>query len=163
MNGTSLLEEYGKRIGIAEPKTIRYPKFTVKTTTAFSEIMNYFLQYIYATNPEKKPLLYRKINLIMENLDNSTQMNFEQLQNMFIRFLLRNIYFFEKCNRTKESEYVLSMNKIEIPPFSLKKGLIADYLKQISIGTDYNSILKSIQNAKDRKKEISRILTYYKN
>ena len=42
-----------------------------------------------------------KLKKIIKKVDISSNSDFETLQNMFIRYLLRNMYFFEKCNRQK--------------------------------------------------------------
>jgi len=81
---------------------------------------------------------------------------------MLIRFLLRNIYFFESARRKIDSNLVLEKRNIEIPNFNHNNSILNDYLRLIVNNKDYNSILESIYNSNNRKEEISHILTYYK-
>jgi len=161
-SGGSLLEEYARKTGISTPKTIRYPRFSVQTTNAFADVINCFLQYIYTIDKEKKVLALRKMNKVMENIDISSQMDFEKLQNMLIRYLLRNIYFYERCKRRTESDLVLAKKKIEVPAFAIKNSSLGEALKIIVSDKEYQSILESIEKSSERPKEISKILTYYK-
>ena len=46
----------------------------------------------------------KKLNKIINNVDISSQRDFENLQNMLIRFLLRNIYFYESSRRRKDKD-----------------------------------------------------------
>ena len=162
VSGGSLLEEYADKIGIKNLQTIKYPKFNIQTTSALADVVNCFLQYIYTEDKEKKTLALKKLNKIINNVDISSQRDFENLQNMLIRFLLRNIYFYESSRRRKESDIVLAKRDIEIPEFVGMNSSLKDSLKNIISGKEYYNILNSIQNSSDRKKDISKILTYYK-
>lgn len=161
-SGGSLLEEYANKIGIGVPKTIKYPKFNVQTTNALADMVNCFLQYIYTQDKNKKLLSLKKMNKIMDKVDISSQEDFEKLQNTLIRFLLRNIYFYESCRRKRESDLVLSNRDIEVPSFALLNNSFGEALRVIVNDKEYYNILQSIQNSNDRKKDISQILKYYK-
>ena len=161
-SGVSLLEEYAEKIGIAAPKTIRYPKFSIQTTNVFADVINSYLHYIYTLDKEKKALILKKLNILVKKINISSQMDFERLENMMIRFLLRNIYFYEGSRRKKDSDLVLSKRDIEVPSIVRINSSLNDALKIIVTSKEYNSILDSIQNSSDRKKEISNILKYYK-
>lgn len=161
-SGISLLEEYANKMRIESPQTIKYPKYRVLTTSALADVTNYFLQYIYSMDEGKKNLALKKIHLIIDHLDPSTQIDFEKLQNTLIRYLLRNIYFYERCNRKKEAEYALTKKKIHVPSYSGMRGVMLNNLKIMTQKKEYERILNSIYNSNNRMKEISRILTYYK-
>ena len=161
-SGGSLLEDYAKKIGINEPQTIKYPKFSIQTTNAFADLVNCFLQYIYTTDKEKKNLAFRKITKVMDNVDISSQVDFEKLQNMMIRYLLRNIYFYECCRRKKDSNLVLRTKEIEVPDFVGMDNSLSEALKIIVSSDEYYNILNTIEKSTDRKKEIPIILKTYK-
>ena len=161
-NGKSLLEEYANKLGLDNPKTIRYPRFSVQTTNAFADLVNCFFQYNYSSDKEKKLLSLKKMNKILENSDISSQIDIDKLENMIIRYLLRNIYFYESCRRKNDSKIVLSKRDIEIPEFVGMNKSFGDALKIIVSNKDYYNILNSIQNSPNRKQEITKILSYYK-
>ncbi len=161
-SGESLIEKYATKIGLDNPESIRYPKFSIQTTNILADIINCFLQYIYETDNEKKILALKKLNRIIESVDISSQIDIEKLQNMLIRFLLRNIYFYESSKRTKESELVLAKREIEVPTFVGMNKSLGEALRIIISDKEYHNILSSIQKSSDRKNEISNILTYYK-
>ena len=161
-SGKSLLEECTNKLGIDNPKTIRYPKFNVQTTNAFADLVNSFLQYIYSIDNEKKILALKKMHKIMEKTDISSQIDIDKLQNMVIRYLLRNIYFYESCRRKKDSDIVLLKRDIEVPEFVGANSSMKDALKIIINNKDYYNILNSINNSSNRKQEITKILSYYK-
>lgn len=162
VSGGSLLENYGKKIGIDTPKTIRYPRFKTTTTNALADAVNCFLFYIYSNDGRKKHLALKKINSIIDNINIDSKEDFEQLQNMLIRFLLRNIYFYESGRRKAESDFVLTTRDIVVPTFIGKNDTFGDALRVIVSDREYSTILESIQNSSNRKSEISKILTYYK-
>ena len=162
ISGGSLFEKYAQKIGADKQKAVRYPRFNIKTTNALADVVNCFLFYIYSNDSEKKALLLEKTNSIIDNINIDSQEDFEQLQNMLIRFLLRNLYFFEKSSRKSESNLILTNRDIVVPTFVRKNDTLGDALKVIVNDKDYSAILDSIQNSSNRKKEISKILTYYK-
>ena len=160
--GISLLEYYSNKAGMDKPNTIRYPRFIVQTTNAFGDITNCFLQYIYTTDKEKRKTLLVKMEKIIKKLDFSSQEHFETLENMLIRYLLRNIYFFENANRNKETDIILYSQEIEIPDIIRSNHDLEDALNTIVRSDDYNKILRTIANSNDRKKEVTTILNDYK-
>ncbi len=162
ISGKSLLEEYANKMNIDTPKTIKYPRFSIETTNALADIVNYYLQYIYSVDNKKKLSALNKINNIIKNIDSNSQIDFDQLQNTYIRFLLRNIYFYEATKRKKESEYVLTNNNIELPNLLRTNNSLSDDIRVILNDKEYHSILNSIKNSSNRKKEITNILSYYK-
>ena len=161
-SGGSLLEECASKLGIDTPTSIKYPKFNIKTTNAFADLVNCFFQYIYSTDNEKKMLALKKMNKIMENTDISSKIDIDKLENMIIRYLLRNIYFYENCRRRNDSDLVLTKRDIEVPEFVGANSSMKDALKIIVSNKDYYNILNSIQNSSNRKQEITKILSYYK-
>ena len=162
LKGNSLLEQYANKANIALPNTIKYPKYDIKTTSILADITNCFLQYIYINDNEKKKALLVKLNRLIKNINISTFSDFDQLQNMLIRYLLRNIYFFESARRKRETNLILHNRQIEMPSIDLKDNTIGDALRIIVNSGDYNLILDSISNADDKKREVSNILKYYK-
>jgi len=162
VSGGSLLESYAKKFGVDTPKTIRYPRFNINTTNALADVVNCFLLYIYSNDGRKKVLALRKINSIIDSINIDSKEDFEQLQNMLIRFLLRNIYFYESSKRKDDSILVLTNRDIEVPTFVAKNDSLGDALRVIVNDREYSAILDSIQNSGNRKIEISKILTYYK-
>ena len=163
VNGGSLLEKYANNTGLDIPKTIKYPKFSIKTTNAQADIINSFLQYTYSNNMEKKKSSLIKMKKAIENINYSgSQKEFDMLQNMLIRYLLRNIYFFESAKRKEESDLVLSTRKVEIPAMVGIDNSLRESLNIIINSKDYNNILNSISKSNNRKKEISMILKQYK-
>lgn len=161
-DGKSLLEYYAYKAGMKEPDTIKYPRFSVQTTNAFGDLTNCFLQYIYSNDNEKKKTLLVKMRRIMKNMDFKSQKDFETLENMMIRYLLRNIYFFETTKRRKESEFILLNRDIEIPSIIRTNKPLGNAIDTIIQSDDYNRILNSIYNARNRKEEVTNILKYYK-
>ena len=161
IEGKSLLEEYANKFGIKSPSTVRYPRFNIQTTNSLADVVNYFLQYIYTTDNEKKLLLQKKLNKIMEKVNISSQKDFDDLQNMLIRFLLRNIYFYERSRRRTESNIVLEKKDIIIPKFITNNSL-EEALNTIVHDNEYYSILNAIEQSNNRKEEVTRILKNYK-
>ena len=161
-SGKSLLEECTNKLGIDNPKTIRYPKFNVQTTNAFADLVKCFLQYIYSIDNEKKILALKKMHKIMEKTDISSQIDIDKLQNMVIRYLLRNIYFYESCRRKKDSDIVLLKRDIEVPEFVGMNKSFGDALKIIVSDKEYFNVLDSINNSQNRRQEITKILKYFK-
>ena len=161
-SGKSLLEECTNKLGIDNPKTIRYPKFNVQTTNAFADLVKCFLQYIYSIDNEKKILALKKMHKIMEKTDISSQIDIDKLQNMVIRYLLRNIYFYESCRRKKDSDIVLLKRDIEVPEFVGMNKSFGDTLKIIVSNKEYFNVLDSINNSQNRRQEITKILKYFK-
>lgn len=161
-NGISLVEYYSIKSGMNNPQTIRYPRFSVQTTNAFGDIINSILQYIYSINNEKKKTLLIKMRKIIKNLDFSSQADFETLENMLIRYLLRNIYFFETTRRTSESDIILFKREIELPDIIQTTPFLEEALRKIIQSDNYNRILNSIANSNNRKDEITSILKNYK-
>lgn len=163
INGGSQLEKYANSAGIDIPQTIKYPKFSIQTTNALADITNCFLQYIYSTNIEKKRVSLAKMKKIMESINyNGSEKEFDILQNMLIRYLLRNIYFFESAKRKDDSNLVLETREIEAPAIAGKDNSLTDSLNIIINSNDYKRILETISKSNNRKKEISSILSYYK-
>lgn len=76
-DGISLVENYTIRAGMNKPQSIKYPRFSVQTTSAFGDIINCFLQYIYSVNNEKKKTLLYKMKIIIKNLNFSIPSDFE--------------------------------------------------------------------------------------
>ena len=107
-------------------------------------------------------LALKKMNKIMENTDISSKIDIDKLENMIIRYLLRNIYFYENCRRRNDSDLVLTKRDIEVPEFVGANSSMKDALKIIVSNKDYYNILNSIQNSSNRKQEITKILSYYK-
>lgn len=160
IEGKSLLEECSNRLGI-KPNTIKYPRFNIKTTNALADIVNSFLQYIYITDNEKKAMLLKKLNKLVDKVDISSKQEFEELQNMLIRFLLRNIYFYERSRRKTESDSVLTKKDIIVPKFTSNNN-VEEALSTIINNQEYNNILDTINKSKNRKEEVTRILMNYK-
>ena len=161
-NGKSILEECANKLGLDNPTTIKYPRFSVQTTNAFADLVNCFFQYNYSPDKEKKILSLKKMNKIMEKKDISSQIDIGKLQNMIIRYLLRNIYFYESCRRKKDSDIVLLKRDIEIPEFVGMNKSFGEALKIIVSDKEYFNILNSINNSPNRKQEVTKILKQYK-
>ena len=162
INGTSQIEEIANKSGIKTPSTIKYPRFNIQTTNALADAVNSFLLYTYTTDKDKKILSLKKLNKVMDKIDISSQEDFDELQNMLIRFLLRNLYFYERSRRKTESDIVLEKRDIIIPQLSITDNNFKESLEDIVNNQEYQSILNSIQNSNDRKEEITRILKQYK-
>lgn len=160
IKGKSLLEECSNRLGI-KPNTIKYPRFNIKTTNTLADIVNCFLQYIYITDNEKKATLLKKINKLIDKVDISSKQEFEELQNILIRFLLRNIYFYERSRRKTESDIVLTKKDIIVPKFTFNNN-VEEALATIINNQEYNNILDTINKSNNRKDIITRILKNYK-
>ena len=160
IEGKSLLEESATRLGI-KPNTIKYPRFNIKTTNTLADIVNCFLQYIYIEDNEKKAMLLKKLNKLVDKVDISSKQEFEELQNMLIRFLLRNIYFYERSRRKTESDIVLTKKDIIVPKFTSNNN-VEEALTIIINNHEYNSILDTINKSNNRKEEVTRILKNYK-
>ena len=112
---------------------------------------------------EKKKSSLIKMKKAIENINYSgSQKEFDMLQNMLIRYLLRNIYFFESAKRKEESDLVLSTREVEIPAMVGIDNSLRESLNIIINSKDYNNILNSISKSNNRKKEISMILKQYK-
>ena len=161
-DGMSFVEYYADKAGIEKPQTMKYPRFSIQTTNAFGDMVNVFLQYIYNNDPDKKRILLMKLNKIVKNIDISSEKDFETLQNMLIRYLLRNMYFFETTRRRKETNIILSTKEIELPSVILSRKPLNESLQTIIQGDDYHRILNSIASSTNRKQEIETILKYYK-
>ena len=161
IEGKSLLEESATRMGITKPSTIKYPRFNIKTTNALADIANCFLQYIYITDNEKKSILLKKLNKLVDKVDISSKQEFEELQNMLIRFLLRNIYFYERSRRKTESDIVLTKKDIIVPKFTSNNN-VEEALTTIINNQEYNKILDTINKSNNRKEAVTRILKNYK-
>ena len=100
---------------------------------------------------------------IIDNVNYSGKCeDFDKLQNMLIRYLLRNIYFFESAKRKNETNIILETREIEIPNMVGLDSSLKDSLGMIISSNDYRNILNSISNADNRKQEVSAILKYYK-
>ncbi len=160
IEGKSLLEECSNRLGI-KPNTIKYPRFNIKTTNTLADIVNSFLQYIYITDNEKKAMLLKKLNKLVDKVDISSKQDFEELQNMLIRFLLRNIYFYERSRRKTESDIVLTKKDIIVPKFTSNNN-VEEALTTVINNQEYNNILDTINKSNNRKDEVTRILKNYK-
>lgn len=158
VNGCSLLERYAEKSCIDTPKTFKYPKFNIQTTNSLADIINCYLQYIYSNDLNKKKTSLIKIKKIMNSVDITSNYNIDELQNMLIRYLLRNIFFFESSRRKKESDLILSTREIELP------GIVGldDSLSLVINSNDYNKMLNTILVSDNRKNEINSILKYYK-
>lgn len=161
-DGISFVEYYSDRAGIKKPQTMKYPRFSIQTTNAFGDMVNVFLQYIYTNDPEKEKILLMKLSKIVKNIDISSEKDFETLQNMLIRYLLRNMYFFETTRRRKETNSILSMKEIELPSIIVSREPLNESLQTIIQSEDYKRILNSIASSTNRKQEIEGILKYYK-
>ena len=161
-NGKSLLEYYSDKEGIHQPSTMQYPRFRVQTTNAFGDMINVFLQYTYTQDIEKKKVLLTKLKKIVKNIDISSNSDFEALENMYIRYLLRNMYFFEASRRRKDTNVILSTKEIEIPSVISSNHFLNDTFQFIIRSDDYHKILNSVSKSGNRKKEIESILKYYK-
>lgn len=163
LTGGSLLEKYAKKEGINTSNKIRYPRFNIQTTNALADFINCFLQYAYSTDIEKKKCSLIKMKQIIDNVNYSGKCeDFDKLQNMLIRYLLRNIYFFESAKRKNETNIILETREIEIPNMVGLDSSLKDSLGMIISSNDYRNILNSISNADNRKQEVSAILKYYK-
>ena len=162
INGTSQIEEIANKSGIKTPSTIRYPRFNIQTTNALADAVNSFLLYTYTTDKDKKILSLKKLNKVMDKIDISSQQDFDELQNMFIRFLLRNLYFYERSRRKTESDIVLEKKDIIIPQLSITDNNFKESLEDIVNNSEYQDILNTISNSSNRKEEITRILKQYK-
>ena len=161
VNGGSILEQYANKAGI-EVSSMKYPRFNIQTTNAMADIINCFLQYIYSNDSDKKKTSLVKMKKIMKSVDISSNLDFEELQNMLIRYLLRNIFFFENTRRKDDSNLILRTREIEVPELVGMDRRVEDALSIIIHSDDYHKILESIDNSSNRKNEISSILKYYK-
>ena len=81
---------------------------------------------------------------------------------MVIRYLLRNIYFYESCRRKKDSDIVLLKRDIEVPEFVGVNKSFGDALKIIVSDKEYFNVLDSINNSQNRRQEITKILKHFK-
>jgi hypothetical protein len=102
------------------------------------------------------------MNKLISNINFSSFSDFEKLQNMLIRYLLRNIYFFESTRRRRETNLILQTRKIEMPRINMSNNSIGEALNLIVNSGEYNMILDCIARTKDRKAEAISILKYYK-
>lgn len=162
VNGTSVLEEYATKMGCDVPSTIRYPKFNIQSTNALADAINCFLQYIYSTDSEKKKTSLVKMKKIMSKVDITEQYSFEELENMLIRYLLRNIYFFESTRRKDESNLIITTRDIELPVSITIDKALGETFRTVMSSREYKNILDTIGNSDNRKNEVTSILKYYK-
>ena len=139
-----------------------YPKFNIQSTNSLADVVNCFLQYIYSNDSEKKKTSLVKMKKVMSKINITEQYSFEELQNMLIRYLLRNIYFFENTKRVDESNLILNTRNIELPLSITLNKRLGDQLLTVMSSREYNNILSNIANSLDRKSEISSILNDYK-
>lgn len=162
VRGCSKMEEFANKTGLDKPKTMKYPRFNVQTTNSMADIINCFLQYVYSTDSSKKRTTLFKLKSIINREYKDSDINNDELENMLIRYLLRNIYFLESSKRKDDINLILQTRDIEIPEvISLNKS-IGNQLSIIINSNDYNNILNSIDNSNNKKKEVSKILKYYK-
>lgn len=160
--GSSLLELYANRGGVEIPSSMQCPKFSIQTTTALADVINCFLQAIYSSDPGKKKSSFFKMKKIMNNVEINSQEDFDELQNMLIRYLLRNIYFFECSRRKKESDLVLQTREIEVPGMVGCDNPLIDSFRLVINSSDYQNILKTISESSNRRAEVTSILKHYK-
>ena len=162
VSGISTLEEYANKADMDIPSTFRYPKFNIQSTNSLADVINCFLQYLYSTDSDKKKTSLAKMKKIMDRVDITEEYSFEELQNMLIRYLLRNIYFFESTKRVDESNLILNTRNIELPISITLNKRLGDQLLTVMSSREYNNILSTILSSDDRKSEISSILNDYK-
>ena len=160
--GSSLLELYANKGGVEIPDSMQCPKFCIKTTTALADVVNCFLQFLYSSDPNKKKSCLVKMKKIMSNVEINSQSDFDELQNMLIRYLLRNIYFFECSRRKNDSELILQTKEVEVPSMVGCTSTLIDSLGLIINSRDYQNILKTISESNNRRGEVTSILKYYK-
>ena len=162
VTGSSLLELYANKGGVEIPDSIQCPKFNIQTTTAMADVVNCFLQYLYSSDSDKKKTSLIKMKKIMSNVDINSQKDFEKLQNMMIRYLLRNIYFFECSRRKNDSNLVLQTREVEVPSMVGCNSTLLNSFGLVINSKDYQNILKTLSESSNRRGEVTSILKYYK-
>ena len=160
--GSSLLELYANKGGVEIPDSMQCPKFSIQSTTAMADVVNCFLQYLYSSDSDKKKTSLIKMKKIMNNVDINSQKDFEELQNMMIRYLLRNIYFFECSRRKNDSNLVLQTREVEVPSMVGCNSTLLDSFGLVINSKDYQNILKTLSESSNRRGEVTSILKYYK-
>ena len=160
--GQSKLEYYATMAGINTPQTIRYPRFNVHATNSLADFTNCFLHYIYTTDDLKKRILLQKMEIIAEAIVLSDENGLAILQNMIIRYFLRNIYFLENANRTDEVDSILSTGEIILPSGTLSNRSLEEALNGIIVGSQYRGTFDELKRYKCRSKVIPDMLQQYK-
>ncbi len=129
-----------------------FPKYSVVTLKAAGDIANLILQYLFQVNANNKTKIIKKIKYIMLRLTTIDKESLEDLEEIIIRYLIRNILFLSKARRIDEIAFIKSVN---INLDDLSKNLpdsIASQLNDIFIPSNSNfnqvfNYLKSVNES----------------
>ena len=156
--GISTFERILNSEGIILPSNYITPHFTVNFINLIADIANLLLQIIYQNGFENKKMqqLNKLRNILKIKINSLGSINGEQLENVLIRFLIRNILLFKRLGRTKDITF---MHDVTINPdiFNqipmILRGTIEDIL--LSEQSEYNRIFNELMDADS--KEITKV------
>lgn len=87
----------------------KLPRYSSRFLTIDGDIANIMLQLLFQQNlGEKKSIVLKKLRYIYRTHGNKDISNVSNLDDVMVRFLIRNILFFHTTNRSNEIEYIKS-------------------------------------------------------
>lgn len=147
-DGMSKIEQLMHRYNISVSDSFVMPSFRVNFMNTTSDIVNILLQYLYQTSStiEEKKHQLKKIRYILNTKD--VKIDDSIIEDTMIRFLIRNILFFNMCNREKEIESINSkeIHEKELVWIGMSKNLAHVYDVLLSEGSLYNQMLREIKS-----------------
>ena len=87
-----------------------FPKYSVVTLKAAGDIANLILQYLFQANRNNKAKIMKKIKFIMLRLTAQDKESLDDLEEIIIRYLIRNILFLTKARRIDEIAFIRATN-----------------------------------------------------
>ena len=107
-NGCTILEKLLKR----ETNLLsdfKLPRYKSRFLTIDGDIANISLQLLFQQNlGEKKSIALKKLRYIYRTYGNKDISNVNNLDDIMVRFFIRNILFFHTAKRSREIEYIQS-------------------------------------------------------
>ncbi len=104
----------------------KLPRYESRFLTIDGDIANIILQLLFQKNlGEKKSIAFKKLKYIYRNHGNKDISNVSNLDDIMVRFFIRNILFFHTAKRSREIEYIQDGYKnldtfMNDMPFTLK-------------------------------------------
>lgn len=103
------IERYLRIPFLSLPSEYHFPNYTTQFLTPNGDIATLLLQILFQKgNNAKKELAIKKINYVYNKVKNHR--DFQEFEDIFTRFLLRNISFLYMLNRFSEIEYIQNMS-----------------------------------------------------
>lgn len=87
-----------------------FPKYSVVTLKSAGDIANLILQYLFQANSNNKAKIIKKIKFIMLRLTSQDRESLDDLEEIIIRYLIRNILFLSKARRMDEIAFIRAVN-----------------------------------------------------